>query len=441
MESNYDNFIITLEYYKSSIILVDINFNILYINNICKEMIVDDNVDNLIGKNIEIISNDIKNELCKNIKINDINYDIKFNEIYINEIRYNLIFLYKNNLNLLEKSEEVNKIGHWEWDTIKDEMIFSQGMKSLLKMNINEKMSFNKFILNVNDDDKIIIKNLINKIKPNEIVEFIYKMKTKSDNEFPRHFYTICKGIFYNDKLIKIIGYSQDITEKKILEKDLKETKSFLNEMSHEIRNPINGLLGMCSLLETTELANEQKEYIDIINMSVNGLLEIVNQILDLSKINSNKIILEKNNINIREYICLFIKKIENSVKKNVELLYEINDNVPEIINSDKNRINQVLLNFVTNSIKFTEKGYIKIIIEYTSNEISFKVIDTGIGISKKNQHNIFKEFYQENQNIYGGTGLGLSISKKIIKLMNGNIGFTSEQNYGSTFWFSLCIN
>lgn len=440
MGFNYNNFIITLEYYKSAIILVDKSFNILYMNNTCKDIIVDYTYD-LIGKNIDIISTDIKNELCTNIKINDINYDIKFNDIYIDEKKYNLIFLYKNNLNLLEKSEEINKIGNWEWDTIKDKMILSQGMKTLLKIGVNEKMSFNKFIYNVNDNDKKMIESLLDKIKPNEIMEFIYKMKPKSENEFPRYFYTICKGIFNNDKLIKIIGYSQDITEKKLLEKDLKETKCFLNEMSHEIRNPINGLLGMCTLLEDTGLVNEQKEYIDTINTSLNDLLGIVNQILDLSKINANKIILEKNSINIREYICLFIKKIKNLVKQNVELSYEINNNVPEIIISDKNRINQVLLNFVTNSIKFTEKGYIKITIEYTNNEILCKVIDTGIGISKQNQSNIFKEFYQENQYKYGGTGLGLSISKKVIKLMNGNIGFISDKNCGSTFWFNIHIN
>jgi signal transduction histidine kinase len=194
----------------------------------------------------------------------------------------------------------------------------------------------------------------------------------------------------------------------------------------------------VCSLLEGTELMNDQKEYIDMINTSVNGLLGIVNQILDLSKINANKITLEKNDIDISLYMNSFIKQIKNSIKKNVELLFEIKENVPNIIVSDKNRINQILLNFVTNSIKFTKNGYIKIIVEYVNNEIVFKVIDTGIGISKSQQSNIFQEFYQETQNLYGGTGLGLSICKKIINLMNGKIGFTSEHNFGSIFWFTI---
>ena len=221
----------------------------------------------------------------------------------------------------------------------------------------------------------------------------------------------------------------------------------FVANMSHEIRTPLNGILGFLRLLSITKLDDEQKDYVEEIKNSSVNLLTTINDILDFSKSEANKIVLEKISFNIKEFIKnLSLYTRTNSNSKNIEIITEYDENIPEYIIGDSVRLRQVLMNLINNSIKFTEDGYIKIsvqLIEKTDNDvkIEFKVADTGIGIPKEKQTKVFEEFTQADESTtrkYGGTGLGLAICNNIIKLMDSDLKLESEVGKGTSFYFTI---
>lgn len=252
--------------------------------------------------------------------------------------------------------------------------------------------------------------------------------------------------------------FSKEITQRIAFEKELMDARSaaesaasakaqFLATMSHEIRTPLNGLIGMTELLKTTGLKGKQSEYADAIQLSGEALLQIINDVLDLSKIESQKIELEKQPFEIRECIEeTFGILYSRSLEKGLELLYTAAPDVPVKLVGDKSRLRQVLINLVGNAIKFTSQGKITVGVKKISTEgqhatLQFSVEDTGIGIAPENVERIFKAFSQGDVSTarkYGGTGLGLSISAKLVQLMNGKIWVESTPGKGSTFYFSM---
>jgi len=232
---------------------------------------------------------------------------------------------------------------------------------------------------------------------------------------------------------------------------DANRTKDlFLASMSHEIRTPLNGILGFTQLLKETETTEEQKEFLSVVEKSSEHLLNIVNDILDLSKIKAQKIELEHIEFDPIEYFESAVESYAgNALKGNIDFHIFIDPELPTLLIGDPTKISQVVVNLVSNAIKFTPKnGEVSVSIEKISEsndetEVKFSVSDTGIGITKEQRKKIFEAFSQADVSTsrkYGGTGLGLSISGKLIDLMGGKLGIRSVKDEGSTFYFSLVL-
>ncbi len=261
-----------------------------------------------------------------------------------------------------------------------------------------------------------------------------------------------------NNEITSITLYSKDISSRKYNEIELLQAKEtaekatniksqFLATMSHEIRTPMNAVIGMAELLSYTKLTNEQLEYTNTIKSSGKLLLSIINDILDFSKIESNNIELEYLTFDLREFINEIFKFfIQQLNEKNITISLNVKENVPKLLKLDTTRLRQVLVNLISNAIKFTEKGSIEVIVSRkerneNKNIIQFEIKDSGIGLSEIQKENLFKPFSQADSSTtrkYGGTGLGLAICKNLIEILGGNIYIESVEGQGTSFIFSV---
>ena len=217
-----------------------------------------------------------------------------------------------------------------------------------------------------------------------------------------------------------------------------KAKSQFIAMMSHEIRTPLNAVLGLMDMLSSSGLKHEQQQWLGQMEQSAHLLLTIINDILDLSRIESGSFELFNSNISLSESISLVKNQLQPEAnKKGIRLECNISELIPEYIFADKNRIIQIMFNLIGNAIKFTDIGSVKIVAQKTDHNIEVSVFDTGIGIAEDAQDNLFNPFHQADGSItrkYGGTGLGLTISQLLIKKMHGEISLQSELGVGSCF-------
>ena len=262
------------------------------------------------------------------------------------------------------------------------------------------------------------------------------------------------------------VGMFTDITERKRAMEELLETNlrledatrqseaasiaksQFLANMSHEIRTPMNGVLGMIELLGGTDLSTLQQDYVALLKRSGEGLLKVIGDVLDFSKIDAGKVVLETADFDLRTAVRDVLGLLEIQARSRaIGLAFEIDNEVPATVKGDRGRLRQVLLNLVANAVKFTEKGRIELSVSLgvpdahsPSIPIRFEVRDTGIGIPADKIHLLFREFQQVDESHtrrHGGTGLGLAISKRLVGLMGGELGVESVEGQGSTFSFT----
>ncbi len=259
------------------------------------------------------------------------------------------------------------------------------------------------------------------------------------------------RELFESQALLQEVTESRRTVEAELAEildlaEDANRAKTeFLATMSHEIRTPLNGILPILEMLRDTELDDEQLRLVSTAKNSSRHLLRIINDILDFAKVESGKLQLEAIEIDIRELVSSVTELMSGSAKKrSLKLSASVADNVPNVVRGDPIRLRQILINLVSNAIKFTEEGGIRVEVSRGQSsqkevELLFAVADTGIGMSPETSDRLFQLFTQADASTtrkHGGTGLGLVISKRLVELMGGKIGVRSTLGHGSTFWF-----
>lgn len=279
-------------------------------------------------------------------------------------------------------------------------------------------------------------------------------------HDFDKHYFEMSYNPIKNEhnEIIGVAVFAQDITDKKRNEEALLKAKNealqaaqaksdFLSNMSHEIRTPMNAIIGITDLLLDKLAIPENREYLQSIKYSADNLLHIINDILDLSKIEAGKVELEEEPFNLEQKINELKRTFQPKAnEKKIELITTITNDVPVYVKGDQFRLNQILLNLISNAIKFTSKGSITVRVELKKGSaenctLLFSVTDSGIGIAEDKLNSIFDTFtqaYTDTTRKFGGTGLGLAISKNLVQLQQGYMGVHSKLGAGSTFYFEI---
>ena len=357
----------------------------------------------------------------------------------------------------LKRAQQVARIGSWYHNLNKDILLWSEETFTIFGLEPRQKTpEFQDFLELIYIEDRYGFEQAYNKAMPGTSIDIEYRIGIKGQIYWIRQ---IVEALFdESGELASRVGVVYDFTEKKRIEEQLIQAKEaaesanrakseFLANMSHEIRTPMNAIMGMTNLVLESELDQEQREFLNIVDNSANSLLSLINDILDLSKIESGKLEIERHPVKLATLFKEVIDTLEHRARqKNLALNCHLDPQLPQYIESDALRIRQVLINLIGNAIKFCKAGHVSMSVEELSRRrdiiiLQFCVSDTGIGIAENKLEKIFESFGQAHTSTareFGGTGLGLTISKRLVNLMGGEIWVTSRLGEGSNFYFTL---
>lgn len=393
---------------------------------------------------------------------------------FLNQERIAMTQALRQNEAYLNRAQEVSKTGHWHFDIKANKLTWSDETYRIFGVAIGEPQTFETYLDMVYPDDrqKIIEKWLEKSVQgqPFTVLHRIFSggevrwVEERSEFEFdlkgnPIASWGTIADVTEKMKYLEELESYQKHLEEMVLSRttELEMAKleaeaasqaksSFLSNMSHEIRTPMNAIIGLAHLIKRDPLTMRQEGQIDKLTEAAHHLLQIINDVLDLSKIEAGKMQIDRHDFEpAREIdrVCNIIGA--EAAKKNLNLLVDI-DHIPTVLRGDSVRFGQIMLNLMSNAVKFTEAGNIKIIARVIKQDqkqirLRFVVSDTGIGMSKEQIKNLFQDFVQADGSmtrLYGGTGLGLAISYRLAKFLGGDIGVESEPGKGSRFWFEL---
>ncbi len=361
----------------------------------------------------------------------------------------------------LTEAQHLAKIGSWQYDLRTGQMEWSDELFNIFGAERHSAfLDIEQFYDYIHPDD---IGQLRERIETTMQSGVAFETEHRIVKQNGEERILLARGrVLHNEhrQIIKLLGIGQDITERKRDEQELIKAKiaaeeaarakaEFLATMSHEIRTPMNGVIGMTDLVMETSLDEEQRDCIETIRVSGEALLNVINDILDYSKIESGKLIIEQRPLDLRTCIEeVFDILALRAHAKDLELLYEVPEDLPPTILGDATRLRQILVNLVGNAIKFTQAGEVIVTAELSSGpsstaELRISVKDTGIGIPDSKRSLLFQPFSQVDSTTtreYGGTGLGLAICAKLVKAMNGEIDVDSTEGKGTNFFFSIRV-